>query len=316
MRYSVVIPIYNEEEIVQKLYDRLTAVLKATGADYEILLVNDGSSDSSLRKLEDLSNQDSALKILDLSRNFGHQVAFSAGLDHAAGEAVILMDGDLQDPPEILPDLIARWQEGFEVVYAVRNKRKEFFLKRLAYWAFYRMLRTLSDIEIPLDSGDFSLLDRKVVDQLKAMPERNRFIRGLRTWIGFKQTGLVYERSERYAGKAKYTLSKLFRLALDGLISFSFVPLKLAMHLGFAITFLAFIGMIVYFVKFFIEDDPPGFPTLIITILFMGGIQLLTMGVLGEYVGRIHEEVKSRPLYIVKQKLGFRDGNADPEFHQ
>ncbi len=308
MHYSIVIPLYNEEGTVEELYKRLDTMASGIEGRLEFLLVNDGSTDGTLDILREHASKDPRVKIIDLSRNFGHQTAISAGIDHAGGDAVIVMDGDLQDPPEVIPEFIKKWKEGYEVVYAIRRKRKENMFKRAAYFLFYRIMKMFSKIDIPLDAGDFSLMDRRVVEELRSIPERNRFVRGLRTWVGFRQTGLAYEREGRYAGKAKYTFTKLLRLAFDGLVSFSDVPLKFAANLGFLITSAAFVGVVVYLVRYFLEIDektPRGFPTLIISILFLGGIQLLTIGVLGEYIGRIHEEVKGRPLYVVRKKYGF-----------
>ena len=309
MRYSVVIPIYNEEENIPLLHERLTTVMSELCESYEIIMVNDGSSDRSLELLEQIANSDKCLKVVNFARNFGHQIAITAGLNHSSGAAVIVMDGDLQDPPEVLPQFIDKWKDGYEVVYAIRRKRKENIFKRVAYFSFYRIMKKLSYLDIPLDSGDFSIIDRKVVDHLKAMPEKNRFVRGLRTWIGFKQIGLEYERSERNAGTPKFTLGKLMQLAFDGLVSFSYTPLHLATNLGFFTTGISFIASVVYVLKKLMIGDAEvaGFPTLIVSVLFLGGIQLLTLGILGEYIGRIHEEVKGRPLYIVGSKVNFDD---------
>ena len=309
MKYSVVIPIYNEEENIPLLHARLTTVMSGLGESYEIIMVNDGSADSSLELLEEIAKGDKCLKVVNFARNFGHQIAITAGLNHSSGDAVIVMDGDLQDPPEVLPQFINKWKEGYEVVYAIRRKRKENIFKRTAYFSFYRIMKKLSYLDIPLDSGDFSIIDRKVVDQLKNMPEKNRFVRGLRTWIGYRQIGLEYERDERNAGTPKFTLSKLMQLAFDGLVSFSYTPLRLATNLGFCTTGVAFVAALFYVIKKLIvgTEEVAGFPTLIVAVLFLGGIQLLTIGILGEYVGRIHEEVKGRPLYIVGSKVNFDD---------
>ena len=309
MKYSVVIPIYNEEENIPLLHERLTKVMVELGETYELILVNDGSADSSFKMLQDIAAKDACLKVINFARNFGHQIAISAGLNHSSGDAVIVMDGDLQDPPEVLPQFIDKWKEGYEVVYAIRTKRKENILKRCAYFSFYRIMKKLSYLDIPLDSGDFSIIDRKVVDHLKAMPEKNRFVRGLRTWIGYRQIGLEYERSERNAGTPKFTLRKLIKLAFDGLVSFSNLPLHLATNLGFGATVISFFAAVFYIVKKLMlgQEEVAGFPTLIVAVLFLGGIQLLTIGILGEYIGRIHEEVKERPLYIIGSKVNFDD---------
>jgi len=304
---SVVIPAYNEEENLPTLYARLTATLAPLGLDYEIVFVNDGSQDRTLALLRDLADRDPRVIVVDLARNFGHQVAISAGLDHSRGAAVIIMDADLQDPPEVLPQFIARWREGYDVVYAIREQRKEGPLKRAAYALFYRLLKRIAHIDIPLDAGDFCIMDRRVVDLLNGMPERNRFVRGIRTWVGFNQTGLAYERHARHAGKPKYTFKKLIYLALDGLISFSFVPLRMISLAGLAVSLLSILIAIAYTIqKLTIGLSPPGFATLVVAIFFLAGIQLITIGVIGEYVGRIFEEVKARPLYVARQVYRYR----------
>ncbi|GIV96213.1 MAG: glycosyl transferase [Herpetosiphonaceae bacterium] len=302
---SVVIPVYNEEESLPELYNRLTAVLANTQLSYEIIFVDDGSSDSTNRILRSLVETDPHIIAVELARNFGHQAAISAGLEHSRGRGVIVMDADLQDPPEVLPQFIAKWQEGHDVVYAIRERRKEGWLKRAGYAAFYRTLRHIASIDIPLDSGDFCIMDRRIVDLLVHMPERNRFIRGIRSWVGLNQVGLAYERHARYAGVPKYTLKRLIYLALDGLISFSYIPLRLITIMGFAISTLSIIMAVFYFIKkLTVGLNPPGFATLIVAILFLAGVQLITLGVIGEYIGRIFEEVKRRPLYIVRRVLG------------
>lgn len=299
---SVVIPVHNEAENLPILYDRLTKVLKDVASPYEIIFVDDGSSDESLESLQALGNQDPQVIMVELSRNFGHQMAISAGLDYARGQGVIIMDADLQDPPEVLPQFIAKWKEGHDVVYAIRQERKEGWLKRMAYAFFYRLWKRIANISIPLDAGDFCIMDRRVVDLLKAMPERNRFVRGIRSWVGLNQVGLPYERQGRYAGKPSYTLGRLVYLALDGLISFSYVPLRVITLLGFGVSILSIILALFYVVKKLVFGlTPPGFATLTAAVFFLAGIQLITIGVIGEYVGRIFEEVKGRPLYIVRR---------------
>jgi dolichol-phosphate mannosyltransferase len=245
------------------------------------------------------------VRLVALARNFGHQAAISAGMDHARGDAVIIMDADLQDPPEVVPDFIAKWREGFEVVYAIRVKRKEGFLKRSAYAVFYRILHSISNINIPLDAGDFCLMDRKVVNVLVNMPERNRFVRGIRSWVGLRQIGLSYERDTRYAGLPKYTFNRLMYLALDGLVSFSYIPLRIITLLGFSVSLVSILLAMFYTIKKLSSGlNPPGFATLVVSIFFLAGIQLVTIGVIGEYVGRIFEEVKRRPLYVIRQLKG------------
>jgi glycosyltransferase involved in cell wall biosynthesis len=299
---SLVIPVFNEQENLTLLYQRLCASLEPITASFEILFINDGSQDDSLPILQALAAKDGRICVIDLSRNFGHQVAISAGLDHAGGCGVIIMDADLQDPPEVLPEFIAKWREGYDVVYAIRARRKEAWLKRRLYEVFYRLLQRIANIEIPLDAGDFCIMDRRVVDELNDMPERSRFVRGLRSWIGLRQTGLAYERQARNAGQPKYTFSRLVYLALDGLVSFSFLPLHLITLLGFGVSALSILLAIFYAIKKLTMGlSPPGFATTIVAILFLAGVQLITIGVIGEYVGRIFEEVKHRPLYIVRR---------------
>lgn len=299
---SVVIPVFNEQENLPELYRRLSAVLGRLGLAYELVLVDDGSRDRSLELMKELADRDGRVLIVELARNFGHQVAISAGLDHAKGKGVIIMDADLQDPPEVLPEFIAKWREGHDVVYAIRATRKEHWLKRSAYAVFYRLLQRIASIHIPLDAGDFCIMDRKVVDILISMPERNRFVRGIRSWVGLDQVGLPYNRDGRFAGKPKFTFNRLLYLAIDGLISFSFVPLRLISTLGLAASFFSLLLAIFYVIQKFTRGlDPPGFATTITAIFFLAGLQLTTLGVIGEYVGRIFEEVKRRPLYIVRK---------------
>jgi polyisoprenyl-phosphate glycosyltransferase len=299
---SVVIPVYNEDKNLPLLYSRLTNVLKASEPNYEIVFVDDGSRDESLKLLHQFAAEDPYVTIVELARNFGHQVAISAGLDHSHGRAVIVMDADLQDPPETLPQFIAKWREGYDVVYAIRQQRIEGWLKQLAYRAFYRLLNRVANIDIPLDAGDFCIMDRRVVNLLMSMPERNRFVRGIRSWVGLDQVGLPYERHARHAGQPKYTLARLVYLALDGLVSFSYVPLRFISILGISVSALSIIIAIAYaIIKLTVGLSPPGFATLTVAIFFLAGIQLITIGVIGEYVGRIFEEVKRRPLYVTRR---------------
>jgi glycosyltransferase involved in cell wall biosynthesis len=299
---SLVIPVYNEQDNLHLLYQRLCASLEPINTSFEIVFINDGSRDDSASILEALATKDRRICVIDLSRNFGHQVAISAGLDYANGRGVIIMDADLQDPPEVLPEFIDKWREGYDVVYAIRAKRRENWLKRGSYALFYRLLHRIANIEIPLDAGDFCIMDRKVVDSLNGMPERSRFVRGLRSWIGLRQTGLAYERQTRHSGQPKYTITRLIYLALDGLISFSFLPLRLITLLGFGVSILSILLAIGYMIqKLTFGLSPTGFTTTIVAILFLAGVQLITIGVIGEYVGRIFEEVKQRPLYVVRR---------------
>ena len=297
---SVVVPLYNEEENISSLHERLTRSIGSMGLSYEIVFVDDGSRDATARMIEELAESDPHLTTIQMSRNFGHQPAVSAGLEHATGRAVIVMDGDLQDPPEILPQFVDRWHEGFDVVYAVRRNRKEGLMKRAGYFGFYRLLQAISDLDMPLDSGDFCLMDRRVVDAMKELPERKRFVRGLRTFVGFRQTGLAYERAAREAGKPKYGFAGLLGLAVDGLVSFSDSPLRLVTRLGVFTAFLA-VGMTIWILidAFFQKSAPRGWASLIVVVLYMGSVQLLSLGIIGEYIRLIFLESKGRPTYII-----------------
>ncbi len=306
---SLVVPVYNEHETLPTFYQRATAALETLKVPFEMIFVDDGSTDGSFEDLRALAQRDPRVRVISFSRNFGHQTAVTAGLHYARGQAVAVIDADLQDPPEFVPKMFEKWREGYQVVYAVRKTRKEGWLKRTAYLAFYRLLRSLAYVDMPLDAGDFAVMDRRVVDELNAMPERNRFVRGIRAWVGFKQIGLEYDRAERFAGESKYSLRKLFKLAYDGVISYSFVPLRLATHLGFAISAVAF-ALIVYLVGLRIlygEKMIAGWTSTVVVVLFLGGVQLLSLGILGEYVGRIFDEVKRRPLYVVRETVGFEN---------
>ncbi len=303
--YSVVAPVYNEEETLPHFYDRLTAVMEGLGESYEIVLVNDGSRDGSYRAMRALHERDPRVVVVDFSRNFGHQIAISAGLDHARGDAVAIIDSDLQDPPEVIAELVARWRAGAEVVYAQRRSRVgETRLKLLTAAAFYRLIGRLTSIDIPRDTGDFRLLDRKVVDTLVRMREHHRFMRGLSVWVGFRQEAVRYDRAERFAGETKYPLTKMVRFSLDAITSFSHVPLQLATTLGFLIAGVSFLGIIIAAIVRFFNGSIVGQGTTISVVLFLGGIQLIFLGVIGEYLGRIYDEVRARPLYIAREVLG------------
>jgi dolichol-phosphate mannosyltransferase len=309
---SIVIPIFNEEENLQNLYTRLTAAAPSWGEDYEIVLVDDGSRDSSLTMMRVMAEKDAHVRVVKLSRNFGHQPAISAGIKIAKGDAIVIMDGDLQDPPEELHRFLAKWREGYEVVYAIRTKRKEGFFKKMAYSTFYRILAWISDIEIPLDSGDFCVMDRKVVNVLvHEMPEQLRFVRGMRAYSGFKQIGVTYERAERAAGEVKYTFKKLVQLALDGLFGFSSFPLRLATYMGFLISIPSFIIGIFFVLHRLIgfkvfghaPEETPGTASLAVGMYFLGGVILIILGILGEYIGRIYIEVKKRPFFVIDEVI-------------
>jgi len=299
---SVVAPVYNEEATLDELHRRLTATLAAFDS-YEIVLVDDGSTDGSWDRLRGLAARDPQLRLLRLSRNFGHQAALSAGLDAARGDAVVLMDADLQDPPELIPSLVAKWREGFDVVYAIRSDREgEPRLRLLSISLFYRLLHRISPTDIPRNAGDFRLLSRRAADAISAMPERARFLRGMTSWIGFRQTGVPYTREARFAGTSKYPPTKLVRLAFDGITSFSTAPIKLVTAIGFILVIfcIGVLGWTLY-VRFFTSHHPQGWTSVIAVVLLLGGVQLLSLGVIGQYVGRIFDETKQRPVYLVDE---------------
>lgn len=303
--YSIIIPIFNEQRTIPELHDRLVKAAASFDNPYEVIFVDDGSHDESFAMLKSIHERDHRFKVVRLSRNFGHQVAISAGLDMASGDAVILMDGDLQDPPELFPELVARWKEGFDVVYTVKRSRQEHRLKRAAFTTFYRLLHALSAIRIPMDAGNFSLMDKKVVTVFREMPERNRYISGMRAWAGFRQTGVTFDREPRFAGKPQMSLRRLIELALDGIFSFSNVPLRLAVYLGLLVALASFAGgLYVIYAKLFTDKAILGWSSTILSVLFVGGMVLLTLGVIGEYISRIYEEVKNRPLYVIRDKIG------------
>ncbi len=304
---SVVVPCFNEEEVVRETHRRLVGALAGiSNLDFEIVYVDDGSRDSTLDILRELRTADSHVRVIALSRNFGHQIALTAGLAEAAGDAVAVIDADLQDPPEVIPEMVARWRQGVDVVYGVRDEREdETAFKRWTAKAFYRLLNRVADISIPLDTGDFRLMDRRVVDAFLNMPERDRLVRGMVAWIGFRQEPVHYRRAPRLAGKTKYPLRKMLRLATDGILSFSLAPLHLATWLGFLVAGLALSGIIyALFLRLTTDLWVSGWTLLFIAILFLGGVQLMLVGVLGEYLGRVYAEVKRRPLYLVRERLG------------
>ena len=305
-KVSVVIPVYNEEENLIELCTRLESTL-CQYSDHEIILVDDGSKDQSVFIINKLASENKKIKLLSLSRNFGHQEAISAGLSYATGDAVMVMDGDLQDPPEVIPQFVNKWREGFEVVYAIREKRKENIFKKLAYASFYRLLKYMSPIDIPLDSGDFGLMDKKVVSILNSMPEKSKFVRGIRTWIGFRQTGLSYERNARAAGNPKFTFRKLVLLAIDGITSTTTTPIKISSYLGLFFTGASGLGImfILYRKLFTSQVNIEGWTSSLIVTLFLFGIQFLLIGIQGQYIGRIFNEVKSRPQFIIGSEVNF-----------
>ena len=307
---SVAIPIYNESENLPELTRRLALALESTGSAWEVIFVNDGSRDASAELLRQYHAQEPRFRVVYLSRNFGHQPAITAGVHLSRGRCVILMDGDLQDPPELIPQLVAKWREGNQVVLAERTSRNDSGARGLGFRLFYPLLRHMTNLPAP-DAGVFGLMDRRVVDQFNKLPERNRFIPGLRTWLGFKTASVAYERQERAAGAPKQSLPKLIKYAMDGMISFSYKPLRWVTYAGFLASGIAFAMAIYYFITFFIEKKPyTGFTTTILSVLFLGGVQLISLGILGEYIGRIYEEIKQRPLYVVDAALGF-DGDGE-----
>jgi len=306
---SVVIPIYNEEQCIEILYERLTAALADVEGGYEVVFANDGSHDRSEQMLRDLIARDERLSLVNLSRNFGHQPAISAGLAEARGRCVVIMDGDLQDPPEVIPELLAKWREGNMVVLAHRRSRREGFVRAWLYKMFYALLGSVSDYPIPLDAGVFGLIDRRVADQLRNLTEHNRFLPGLRAWVGFSQAVVPYDRDERAAGRPKQSLIRLTRYALDAVFSFSYKPLRLSLAVGLAISIPCLVYATILVVKRMLGVDVvKGFTTPTVAILFLGGVQLISIGILGEYIGRVYDEVKARPLYIISEV--FRKSNA------
>ncbi len=313
--FSIIAPVYNEAGSLRELHARVSEIMATTGEPWELLLIDDGSTDRSPEVIRALYEEDPEhVRAVQFARNFGHGIAVTAGMDYARGDAVILMDADLQDPPETILRLIEKWREGFEVVYAVRAQREgETWFKRATAALFYRMLSWITDVPIPLDTGDFRLMDRRVVDAVGRMRERHRFVRGMVSWVGFRQTGIEYERHERFAGETKYTLRKMIRLAWDGITSFSYLPLQLATYLGFTIAVLSALGiLLVIYLRAFTGSEPlKGQATTLVMVLFLGSVQLISLGIVGEYLGRIYNEVKERPLYIVRQTLG--EGGASRE---
>ncbi|HEX7569737.1 MAG TPA: glycosyltransferase family 2 protein [Verrucomicrobiae bacterium] len=312
-KISVIVPCFNEEAVLPALFQRLGAVAATWNADYEILCVDDGSRDRTWEILQAQNAKDPRWRGLSFARNFGHQTAVSAGLHFASGDAVVVIDADLQDPPEEIARLLEKWRAGFEVVFATRKKRKDPLLKTILAWGFYRVLSKLTPLPMARDAGDFCLLDKKVVAVMKALPERNRYLRGLRTWCGFRQTSVEFDRAERAAGVAQYTFRKSLRLAMDGMFSFSIMPLRLATWLGLAVSAACFIGAMftllekifaAQFAKIGFTPGPHGVTTMVISILFLGSVQLICLGILGEYIGRIYEEVKGRPLWILRDSAG------------
>ncbi|MDJ0601888.1 MAG: glycosyltransferase family 2 protein [Crocosphaera sp.] len=306
---SIIVPCYNEEQGLDLLFERLLRVLNGLNLSYEIVCIDDGSKDRTLKYLIDYHCRYPAIKVISLSRNFGKDVALTAGLENAQGQAIIPIDADLQDPPELIEELIKKWREGYDVVYGKRRSRQgESWVKRATANAFYRIISRISSVPIPRDTGDFRLLDRRVVDAIKTMPERTRFMKGLFAWVGFKQTYVLYDRPNRLQGTTKWNYWKLWNFALDGITSFSLVPLKVWSYLGLFLSLIAFTyGSFLIIRTIILGIDVPGYASLMVTMLFIGGVQLITLGILGEYLGRIYEETKQRPLYLIRERYGFQD---------
>ncbi len=311
--YSIVVPVYNEIESLSELHSRLETVLNSLGAPWELIFVDDGSTDGSTEEILRIAGQDQRVRPVIFARNFGHQIAITAGLDYSQGEAVVMIDADLQDPPEVIPDLVSKWKEGYEVVFAVRTEREgESWFKKLTASIFYRLIYRITDVKIPLDTGDFRLLDRQAVNILNKMRERHRFPRGMAAWIGFRQVGVPYRRAARFAGTTKYPFRKMFRLALDAITSFSYFPLQLATYLGFICAGVSALAIpIVIAMRLTGSQAFLGQATTLIAVLFLGGIQLISLGILGEYLGRLYDEAKGRPLYIVRETEGSKKAELE-----
>ncbi|AIQ14746.1 glycosyltransferase family 2 protein [Paenibacillus durus] len=302
---SIVVPMYNEGDNVTVFYDKITDVLQSNGYNYEIICVNDGSKDDTMERLRILATRDRRVKVINLSRNFGKEIAMSAGLKYSKSDIVIPIDADLQDPPEVIPTLIEKWKEGYDVVYATRLKREgETWLKKITAHSFYRVIGKMTRFEIPADTGDFRLMNRQVVEAINQLPEQHRFMKGLFSWVGFKQTSISYYREPRFAGKSSFNYWKLWNFAIEGITSFSFAPLQIATYLGLLIALLSLIyAFYLVIVTVTLGNSVPGYPSLMVAILFFGGVQLITLGIIGEYIGRIYNESKKRPLYLVKEEL-------------
>lgn len=308
---SIVAPVYNEEEVLRELHRRVAEVMDQTGESWELVLVNDGSKDRSADIIAELHDIDARVSGVSFSRNFGFQIAVTAGLDHARGKAIILTDADLQDPPEVFPHMIAKWREGYDVVYGIRASREgETWFKLFTAKLFYRIIYRITSVEIPLDTGDFRLIDRRVVNAIRRMPERNRFLRGMVPWVGFRQTGIEYERQSRFAGESKFSsVSQMLPFAVDAVTSFSYFPLRIATYLGFAMAALSGLAILtVILLRLFGPQSPlSGQATTLVSVLFLGGVQLISLGIIGEYLGRVYDEVKARPLYLVDKKWEFEE---------
>lgn len=315
IKYSIVVPMYNEEEVIHESYKRLTKVMKSTNESYELIFVNDGSRDKTLELAEELCQKDKCLKVINFSRNFGHQIAVTAGMEYSLGQAVVIIDADLQDPPEVILQMIAKWKEGYDVVYGRRLKRKgETFFKKITAKLFYRFLDSMTSVTMPVDTGDFRLIDRKVCDTMNSLTEKNRYVRGLVSWVGYKQTAVEYVREERFAGETKYPLKKMLKLAADAIMSFSYKPLKIAGLVGALLSVFSFIYLIVIiWQRLFTNTTVTGWASILAVMLFFNGVTLILHSVTGEYIGRIYEETKNRPLYIVRDTIGFEQDDTKTE---
>lgn len=304
---SIIVPLYNEEEVICESYKRLTTVMQGTGEEYELVFINDGSRDKTATLAAEICEKDSHVRLICFSRNFGHQIAITAGMDYAQGDAIVIIDADLQDPPEIIPQMIEKWKEGYHVVYGKRTQRQgETVFKKVTAKLFYRFLKCMTQVDIPTDTGDFRLMDKKVCQAMRKLGEQNRYVRGLVSWVGFKQYPLEYVRNERFAGETKYPLKKMLKLAMDGIFSFSYKPLKIATMVGFWLSFFSFLYLIaILIMKFIGLPTAPGWASLLAVQLFFNGVTLIILGIIGSYIGRIYEEAKGRPLYIVQEEIGF-----------
>lgn len=311
IRYSIIVPLYNEELVIEETYKRLTEVMQSTKEPYELVFVNDGSRDKTEQFAKEILARDKHVCLINFSRNFGHQTAITAGMDNARGQAVVVIDADLQDPPEVILQMIEKWKQGYDVVYGKRLARKgETAFKKVTAKVFYRFLSSMTNIDIPTDTGDFRLIDRKVCDAMKTIKEKNRYIRGLVSWVGFKQTSVEYVREERFAGETKYPLKKMLKFASDAITSFSDKPLRIAAYLGNAISLVSFLYLLYVVIrKLTVGDFGEGWASIVAISLFFNGVVLIVLGIIGEYIGRIYDECKNRPLYIIDEKIGFEERN-------
>lgn len=312
-RYSIVVPVFNEELVAEESYQRLKAVMDSTGEAYELIFVNDGSRDRTAEIIAEICAKDKNVKLINFSRNFGHQTAITAGMDNSCGQAVVVIDADLQDPPEVILEMVKKWKEGYDVVYGQRLKRKgETWFKKVTAKAFYRLLASMTSVDIPVDTGDFRLIDRKVCDVMSSLTEKNRYVRGLVSWVGFRQTAVSYVRDERFAGETKYPLKKMLKFAMDGITTFSYKPLKISTYVGFLVALLSFIYLIVVIcLRLFTDVTVTGWASTLAVSLIFNGVILMMLGIIGEYIGRIYDETKNRPLYIIREKVGFDEGESN-----